>query len=119
MKNLLVFHFSSPIIVLEVVALVFSFFTLSPKNEKELRYFVPILAIICLTEFLGSLFLYYKWGKNIMIYNIMDIITIVGYLSIIARLLRNKKFKLYILNSMLGFFVFAITNLIFIQGFKK
>ena len=119
MANLLAFYFSSPIIIFEVIALLFSFFTLSRKNEKELRYFVPLLGIVCITEFLGTLFIHYKWVKNIMVYNIMDIITIVGYLSIIARLLHNEKFKFYIRCGMLVFSVFAIANLIFIQGFNE
>lgn len=116
MRNLLLFHFCNFIVIMELVSLLFSFLTLSSRNEKTLRLFIPTFLCICIAELLGSLWLFYVSKNNAPVYNILDIVVTCLYMLIVYKYLAFSRFRAAVWYMMWGFLVFSVANLLFLQG---
>ena len=109
---------SNPIIVMELVAFVFSLFTFLPGNEKTLRWFSVILCIICLAEFLAVIWLGYFGKNNVFIYNLLEPIFTLGYVWIIRTFLKNVKYRRWVANLAIVYFLGFCFNLSIGQGLQ-
>jgi len=116
MKEVFAHYFDSLIVVLELVALGFSFFSLHKKNDKIQTLFIPILVCICIVEFLGSWIKVEGSKNNVFYYNVLDIFLTVSYSLIIGHFLRSKWTGLMVNWAIFLYFIFSIVNLGWLQG---
>jgi len=112
-------HLSNPIIVMELLAFVFSLFTFLPGNEKTLRWFSVILCIICLAEFLAIYWLVYINKNNVFIYNFLEPIFTLGYAWIIRIFIKNTRYRSWIGNLSAVYFLVFCINMSIGQGLRN
>lgn len=104
---------------IEITALLFSFFSLHPKNPPLLKLVLVICIVTIIAESAGAYMMRYLHQSNHNIYNI-SVPTVICILFVIfGQLLTNQKHR-YIVKIMLAtYLVLVFLNFLFVQGFSR
>ncbi|HMH31937.1 MAG TPA: hypothetical protein VK543_02850 [Puia sp.] len=104
---------------LEVIIIVISFFAaltvyFQPGSPLYLKLFPPFLAMTILVELTASYFIV-KYGENVSVYNIFNIVNFCFYYFVLREIITNKTAKKVIFYIMMIFLPLAVCNLLFVQ----
>jgi hypothetical protein len=83
----------------------------------KLTWFIPLLLIVCITDFVGSNRAYFGWTNNYLLYDCYLIVTFPVTYYIFFRMLKYKGW-LQTIYFTVGFliFLFFVLNLLYLQG---
>ena len=100
----------------EAGALLISVVVLYKFNNKPLRWFIPFLLVMVCTELVGIYYQKQLHKPNTWLYNITIPIEYLFYGFIIGNLCITKRYKKIIFTSTGVFLIWAVINMLFIQG---
>ena len=107
----------APFIYFEISAFIISVVFLYKFNHKPLRWFIPFLLLMVTVELTGSYLRRELGQSNTWLYNISITTEYLFYGLIIGSLCFTKSFKKVIFYTTFIFGIWAVINLLFIQGF--
>jgi hypothetical protein len=89
-------------------------------KQFKLTAFIPLLIIVCITEFIGSNKVYFGWKTNYLVYDIYMIVSFPVTYYIFQKMLSYNgglKTAYYYIGVLI--WMFFLTNLFFIQGLQS
>lgn len=108
----------NPIFYIELLAFIFSFFLLHPRNNRRLWPLIVAYGVTVIAEYIGY---YFKMRSqpNHYIYNISVPLVILLFGQVFHHQLKAPRQKRIFGVLAWGYILFCISNLLWIQGFEK
>jgi len=108
-----------PYFYFEAGTLIISAVVLYKFNNKTLRWFIPFLVMIVSAEFIGLYYQKVLHRSNTWLYNITIPVEYIFYGLIVGGLCRSKNLARFIFVLTGCYTVFAIINILFLQGYTN